>query len=402
MQRFLGVAQVFVWSAFFLGITSVPVSAQRAEAVFNGHRIIIPESSQPEAGGHHTNYFFVDSDQPVPQPPPGSETPGSLACVYHLVSGPAGCPIATSTNVPSGGVGAIAIIDAGDYPTAASDLAAFSTQFGIPAADFTVTWTGTKKPPPYSDWQTEEALDIEWAHAMAPNAKLFLVESPLCENPQCDTDPTWAAVALGSKLVAENGGGIVSMSWGDPEVAGETVWDEHLKHKDVVYFAAAGDSGIGVSIYPGASPYVVSVGGTYFERDKNGDFETEVYGGGGGDLSPYELRPSYQNGIESIVGTQRGYPDVASDYCCAVIYLDGSWYSIGGTSWASPTFAGIVNAAGGLRKTTADELTMMYNELANPSEYKTDFFDITQGASQCAIGWDLCAGIGSPRTYAGK
>jgi len=65
----------------------------------------------------------------------------------------------------------------------------------------------------------EEALDIEWAHAMAPNAKIFLVESK-----QVNTDPTWAAVKLAASLVAKAGGGVVSMSWGDPEVAQEINW----------------------------------------------------------------------------------------------------------------------------------------------------------------------------------
>jgi kumamolisin len=403
MRKFFVIATVFsVGIALFAGMASSPAFAQaRTESVFNGHKIIIPASSVPQAGRHHTNYFFVDSDKASPQPPPGNETPGSLACVYQLVTGPAGCPIATSTNVPSGGVGAIAIVDAGDYPTAASDLAAFSSQFGIPAANFTVTWPGKKKPPVYNDWLVEEALDIEWAHSMAPQAKLFLVESVLCET-QCATDPKWSAVTLASKLVAENGGGVVSMSWGDAEASEETGWDKYFKRKGVVFFAASGDSGIGVSIYPGASPNVVSVGGTYFNRNGSGDFVSEVYGGGGGDISPYEPIPSYQSGIASIVGTHRGYPDVASDFCCAVIYLEGGWYSVGGTSWASPTFAGIVNAAGNRQQSTPDELTWMYGELANPTEYKADFNDITQGDPACVTAWDVCAGVGSPRTYKGK
>lgn len=387
----------------FLGMAFSPASAQtRTESVFNGHRIIIPESSISQPGRHHTNYFFVDSDQPQQGPPAGNETPASLACVYQLVTGPAGCPIATSTNVPTGGVGAIAIVDAGDYPTAASDLAAFSSYYGIPAANFTVTWPGKHKPPVYSDWLVEEALDIEWAHSMAPQAKLFLVESVLCQNQNCATDPTWAAITLAAKLVAENGGGVVSMSFGDPEVKREKNWDKYFTTPGVVYFAASGDSGIGVSIYPGSSPNVVSVGGTYFNRDGQGNFVNEVYGGGGGNISPYEPIPSYQSGIKSIVGKHRGYPDVASDYCCGVIYVEGGWYSVGGTSWSSPTFAGIVNAAGNKQQSTLDELTWIYGELADPGEYAADFNDITQGASQCKVGWDLCAGVGSPRTYVGK
>jgi subtilase family serine protease len=325
------------------------------------------------------------------------ETPGSVACVYELVSGPAGCPVATSTTVPTGGWGAIAIVDAGDYPTAAADLAAFSSYYGIPPADFEIKYSDGV-PPVYSDWEVEEALDIEWAHAMAPKAKLFLVVSK-----QVNTDPTWNAVIYAAKLVANNGGGVVSMSWGDPEVKQELKWDKFFTEPGVVYFAAAGDSGIGVSIYPGASPNVVSVGGTYFNRE-NGDFVDEVYytGGGGGDISPYEPIPSYQSGIASIVGAYRGYPDVASDFCCAPIYLEGAWYSVGGTSWGTPTFAGIVNAAGARQKSTVDELTWIYGELSNPEEYAADFYDITQGASQCMVGWDLCSGVGSARTYAGK
>ena len=308
----------------FAGVALCPASAQtRYQSVYNGHTIIIPESSIPRPGRPHTNYFFVDSDQPAPQPPGGTESPGSVACVYKLVAGPAGCPVATSTTVPSGGIGAIAIVDAGYYPNAQSDLNAFDSYFGIPATTITQMWPGPIRPPSYGDWEVEEALDIEWAHAMAPQAKLFLVVSALCQTQGCATDPTWAAVQLAGYLVAQNGGGVVSMSFGDAEIPQELSFDQYFTYPGVVYFAAAGDSGLGESGYPAASPNVVSVGGTYFNRDGNGNFTSEQYysGGGGGDISPYEPRPSYQNGIASIVGNFRGYPDVASDFCCAPIYL---------------------------------------------------------------------------------
>ncbi len=390
---------IAVGIAIFAGLAAYPASAQRVESVFNGHRIIYPESSIPRPGRHHTNYFFVDSDVPnAGGPPAGVETPGSIACVYQLVSGPAGCPTATSKNLPTGGWGAIAIVDAGDYPTAAADLQAFSTFYGLPPADFRIKYAGIK-PPVYPDWEVEEALDIEWAHAMAPQAKIFLVVSV-----QKNTDPIWGAVTLAAKLVAKAGGGVVSMSWGDPEVKLEHNWDKFFTIPGVVYFAASGDSGLGVSIYPGASPNVVSVGGTRFNRDHNGNFVSETYftGGGGGNISPFEPIPSYQSGVAGIVGTHRGYPDVASNYCCAGIYLNGGWYSVGGTSWSSPTFAGIVNAAGNKRQSSVDELTWIYGELANPTEYKADFNDITQGDARCLVGFDQCTGIGSPRTYVGK
>ncbi len=389
----------------FAGAALCPASAQtRYESVYNGHRIIYPGSSIPWPGRPHTNYFFVDSDQPAPQPPPGDETPGSLACVYHLVTGPTGCPIATSTTVPSGGIGAIAIVDAGYYPTAQSDLNAFDSYFGIPATTVTQVWpVGSPRPPVYTDWEVEEALDIEWAHAMAPQAKLFLVVSALCQTQQCATDPSWQAVQLAGSLVAQNGGGVVSMSFADAEIPQELGFDQYFTSPGVVYFAAAGDGGLGVSAYPAASPNVVAVGGTYFNRDQNGDFTYEQYytGGGGGDISPYESRPSYQNLVANIVGNYRGYPDVASDFCCSAIYLNGGWTSVGGTSWSSPTFAGIVNAAGSRQQSSLAQLTTMYSELLSP-KYHADFNDITLGDPRCKVGWDLCTGLGSPKTYAGK
>jgi len=397
MKRSTFVTIVVIALSLAVGLCSAQVfNGQR----INGFTVEIPQSSIPHIGRMHTNYFIARPDAPNPAaPPPGAETPGSLACVYKFVKGPKGCPIATSTNVPTGGWGAIAIVDAGDYPTAQSDLDTFSTQFGIPKADFQVVYADGHKPPVYGDWEVEEALDIEWAHAMAPQAKLFLVESR-----QVNTDPTWLAVKVAGNLVAQNGGGVVSMSWGDPEVANERNWDKFFKSPSVVYFAAAGDSGIGVDIYPGASPNIVSVGGTLFVRNGNGDFETEVYAsdGGGADLSPYEPRPSYQNVIQNIVGNHRGYPDIASNFCCAAIYLQG-WGSVGGTSWGTPTMAGTVNAAAHKKQSSRDELKLIYGEYANDKNfYNSMFFDIISGSSDCMKGWDLCAGVGSPRTYKGK
>ena len=399
---------VFASIVVLLGALVCPMSAQTwGQFTPDGRPIVVPESSLPHPGRIHTNYFMVDPDRWNPYGPlQGDETPPSLACVYKLVEQVQGCPISGTTKVPTGGVGAIAIVDAGDYPGAAADLKTFSDYFGIPfdSSKFKVVYANGKKPPEYGDWLVEEALDIEWVHAMAPKAKLFLVESELCTTKGCNTDPTWQAVTVASKLVAQNGGGVISMSWGDGEWQQERKYDHYMTTPGVVYFAASGDSGIGYTIHPAASPNVVSVGGTYFERDNNGNFVDEIYGGGGGGLSPYEPRPPYQNIIKKIVGSSRGIPDVASDFCCGVIYIgdDGGWGSVGGTSWSSPTFAGIVNAAGLLNKSSHDELNMIYKEYGNKNEWKKDFYDITQGDPSCVAGWNICGGVGAPRTYKGK
>ena len=105
---------------------------------------------------------------------------------------------------------------------------AFDSYFGIPATTITQVWPGPIRPPTYGDWEVEEALDIEWAHAMAPQAKLFLVVSALCNTLACETDPTWQAVQLAGTLVSQNGGGVVSMSFADAEISQETGFDQYF------------------------------------------------------------------------------------------------------------------------------------------------------------------------------
>ena len=133
------VVSLITGAALSLGACLLPGPVHAAdEAKINGFTLVVPESSIPHPGRIHTNYFLAIPDVPntTGGPPPGTETPGSLACVYKLVKGPKGCPIATSTKVPTGGWGAIAIVDAGDFPTAKQDLHTFSKYFGIPDADF--------------------------------------------------------------------------------------------------------------------------------------------------------------------------------------------------------------------------------------------------------------------------
>src|ERR1700687_2517828 len=91
--------------ALSLGAYLLPGPVRAAdEAKINRFSIVFPESSIPHLGRIHTNYFFAVPEVPntTGGPPPGAETPGSLACVYKLVKGPAGCPIATSKTVPTG------------------------------------------------------------------------------------------------------------------------------------------------------------------------------------------------------------------------------------------------------------------------------------------------------------
>jgi len=349
------------------------------------------------------------------------ETPASLACIYELVWPSPGCNPNVVTLNPNRGGKAIAIVDAYDDPNAYADLQAFSTQFGVQAitpTSFKVVYapaggatpgscTGAATEPPNAapfGWDVEESLDVQYAHAMAPKATLYLVEAQ--SNSFSDL---FCAVSVASTLVASAGGGEVSMSWGGSEFSEETTVDPVLSTHGVVYFASSGDSP-GV-IYPSASPNVVAVGGTSLSTNFNtGTFEFEnTWQDGGGGSSEFESRPHYQDRIARLVGSQRGVPDVAADanpytgvwVLDTLVYGPGSWYLVGGTSVASPTFAGIVNAAGSFAPSTAAELDTIY-------KFPFGFEDITVGncgpymGSWATRGWDFCTGVGSPRSYFGK
>ncbi len=379
--------------------------------------IVVPASSheQPSDVGRraHTNIrMFVpaagfQSPQPMVGPPFAGyfyETPASIACVYHLVAVVSGCNPNTVTKNPTGGSRAIAVVDAYDDPNAASDLVFFSNQFGLPAATFSVVFASGTRPAGNSGWELEESLDIEWAHAMAPSATLYLVEA--ASNSFTDL---LTAVQKANTLVAAAGGGEVTMSWGGSEFAGETSYDSYFTKSGIVYFASSGDSP--GTIYPSTSPNVVSAGGTTLRRNPStGAFKTEsAWTDGGGGPSAFEAIPSYQSVISTIVGGSRGVPDLSADADpnTGVWVYDsgnGGWWIVGGTSVSSPVLAGIINRAGSFATSSSAELTTIYNNMGVTTDYKnttTGFCGPYMGYSATA-GWDFCTGVGSPKTLAGK
>jgi subtilase family serine protease len=188
-------------------------------------QVVVPSSSiqRPEDVGQraHTNVRWL-AQLVAPELPPVSglfyETPASLGCIYKLVSPRVpGCNPNTVTSNPTGGSKAIAIVDAYDAPYAASDLQAFSTQFGLPfsPSQFQVVYASGSKPNYDAGWEMEELLDIEWAHAMAPDANIYLVEA--ASNSFTDL---MTAVGVANTLLTAAGGGEVSMSWGGLEFFG--------------------------------------------------------------------------------------------------------------------------------------------------------------------------------------
>ena len=342
------------------------------------------------------------------------ETPASAACVYRLVADPKpGCNPDETTEPPSGGGGAIALVEAFDDPSAAGDLDVFSTQFGLPHADLTVVFANGTKPDvdPTGSAELETSLDIEWAHAMAPKAKLFLVEAASLR-----LSDIFGAIFVAGNLVAANGGGDVSMSFGTSEFQQETQLDSFFTTPGVVYVASAGDNP--GTQYPCVSPNVLCAGGTTISRNSNtGKFLVEnAWQDSGGGLSSFEPRPEFQNGIAAIVGDVRGAPDLSFDANpnTGVWVFDGNsfqgsknplgWAVVGGTSVSASALSGIINLAGKLRASSQLENAEIYEQAVK----NRDFRDIEFGNCGFNIGdfakdgWDFCTGVGSNVGLRGK
>lgn len=299
------------------------------------------------------------------------------------------------------GKGAIAIVDAHDYAPALHDFNYFSRTFDLPeetngeATDprnkvFQVVYATGNRPSGNAGWNTEEALDIEWSHSMAPKAKIYLVEA----NSSSYLD-LFTAVIVAQQLPGVTQ---VSMSWGGGEFYGEQELDQFFANPKVTFFASSGDDA--VQEYPAMSPRVVQVGGTSLYTSTVGNYGEEFgWSGSGGGPSGAELRPSYQKHANELpYGWWRGGPDisaVADPYTGVAIYDSVDyygyvgWYPIGGTSVACPVCAGIANAAG---KNRGDgEHEWIYT-------HPHDYHDVVGGGYYYAAtpGWDFVTGFGSP------
>jgi subtilase family serine protease len=334
------------------------------------------------------------------------ETPASLACIYGLTKRVAGCNPQTVSRNASGGSNLVAIVDAYDDPTALSDLQAYSRQFGLPsvsASNFQVVYASGSQPAYNSGWQVEEALDTQMVHAMAPHAKIVLVEA--ASNYYSDL---LAAEQVAANLVSAAGGGEVSNSWGGGEFPAETesYYTSPFTGTSVVFFASTGD-GESPS-FPAVLPGVVAVGGTSVSRNPTtGDYQYEVsWADAGAGPSVYVSRPSFQSAVAGTVGAQRSVPDISADAnpdTGVWTLINSAWYVVGGTSAASPLIAGLTNAAGHFAVSANAELTAIYGNFGT-----ADFHDVARGTCgeyqyySAAKGWDFCTGVGSPANLQGE
>jgi subtilase family serine protease len=358
----------------------------------------------------------------------------------------------------------IVIVDSFGSPTIRNDLGVFDSAFGLPAPPAFGIIRPAGAVPRYNldssdmtGWAGETTLDVEWAHAVAPAAKILLVETPVSETEGVHGFPQ--IIAAEQYVLSHHLGDVISQSFsateqtfpGAASVSQLRGAYQQAAKDGVTVLAAAGDSGAAdveldestyylfpVTSWPDSDPLVTGVGGTQLHFDSLGNPTAptawnDTYNAaadefadgspgpdplaGGGGLSVLFRRPAYQDGVRNVVGSHRGVPDVSMSAACngAVDTYQSfggepsGWYPSCGTSEATPLFAGIV--------ALADQVAGHSLGLINPALYQLaaqhapGIVDVTSGNNTVSLsqgghlhtvrgfsarpGYDLASGVGT-------
>jgi subtilase family serine protease len=331
----------------------------------------------------------------------------------------------------------IALVESFGSPTIAADLHRFDETFHLPdPPDLRVIHPAGAPPPidPSNDamvtWEEETTLDVEWAHVMAPGARLLLVETPVAETQGITGFPE---IVLSENYVVDHHlADVISQSFGATEetfpspqaVLGLRSAFENAAAHGVTVLSASGDAGatdlridesccypMRVNSWPSSDPLVTSVGGTLLSLDSAGRRTApdrawhDAGGASGGGLSVIFPRPDYQDRVRDAVGDRRGTPDVSMSAAmdgAVVIYGSfpdraapaGGWRLIGGTSEATPLLAGVVGIAEQAAGPPLGLLNDRLYALARQGRDESGIVDVALGENS----WSFCAsGCGGPR-----
>ena len=333
-----------------------------------------------------------------PQATTGAYGPADLQSAYALPTGTEGAGLT------------VAVVDAYDLPTAASDLAYYRSYWGLPACTTAngcfhkVDQNGGTTYPSTAvgkGWDGEIALDIDMVSAICPYCHILLVEA---------TNNQWVNLGTGVNTAVLLGAIAVSNSYAGSEWSSESYYDTlYYNHPGVAITASTGDCGYNCNGvygssdynsvgYPAASPDVVAVGGTSLTPDGSARGWTEsawgdAYGGAGSGCSSYEPKPSWQHDSGCANRTQADVSAVADPATGVWIYVDGGWGIEGGTSAASPIIAATFALAGGPAAGTYPA-SYLYADTADLNDVIGGKNDVTWGGtgSACTVSY-LCNGV---------
>lgn len=393
------------------------VSAQSLHAVRTiVHRQFHPVCGAPGKGMArcHAHVITDNSGSPLSgngTPLASSYGPAQFHEAYALPCTPGGTTAQSLCPTSSFGGQTIAIVDAYNASTIASDLNTYDSYYGLPACTQTngcltiVNENGGSTLPTNtnSGWALETSLDVETAHMICQTCKILLVEANASYYSDLST-----AVATAARLGATE----ISNSYGGTEWSGETAYDAYYAHPGIAVTASSGDSGYGAE-FPASSPYVVAVGGTTLQLSatSNSYAGETVWSGSGSGCSAFESANSWQkilgNWSQTNCGANRAVADVSADAdpnTGAAVYdstpYGGTvgWYQVGGTSLASPLIAGVYALANGVPANTNASSIPYLSFTTTTSHDITVGSNGTCGTIMCTagVGFDGPSGLGSP------
>jgi subtilase family serine protease len=366
---------------------------------------------QHSAAAHEHPLFKVDSHvhrHAGGGPPAGALTPAETRRIYSM-----------DAMADLGAGQTIAVVDAYDDPIIGANADAFDKQFttslggtttyysayGDSSSWLTKAYAQGRRPPVNASWDLEISMDVEWMHAIAPLAKIMLVET---------SSTSYSSLLGGDAYAANHGATVVSNSWGGSESSNEaSAYDKTFNgHTGVTFVFSSGDNG--VQGYPAESPNVVAVGGTTVYHDSSYNWAGEAgWSGSSGGMSAYEPSPSYQSGLGY---SKRAAPDVAYDadpntgfavYDSVRYQGTAGWWQVGGTSAGAPQWSAILalanegrtDAGKGTLSGLTQTLPAIYS-LSTGADGSEALYDATFGANSVASagrGFDLVTGRGTPR-----
>jgi subtilase family serine protease len=373
--------------------------------------VIVPVASSSSAPGYAHTFLEKISGGAGAKPFGGPVLPASAltpAQVRHIYS------LDQISDLGQGQT--IAVVDAFDDPNIFSDADTFDQQvmttlggstsyytaYGAASSWLVKTSPSGVTPPGDRGWGQEISLDVEWMHAIAPLAKIYLVEAASNNFSDLLAADTFA---VGTSV----GATVVSNSWGGVEFSGETGYDSTFQVSGVTFVFSAGDNGD--QSYPAESPYVLSVGGTTLGHDSNDNWTGETgWSSGGGGVSAYEAKPSYQSGLSY---SNRAGPDVAYDadpntgFAVYDSYGHFGWGQYGGTSAGAPQWSALISLANQGRaaanEAPLDGLTQTLPAIysmttgTTGTEQLNDVISGSNSVGSAGPGYDLVTGQGTPR-----
>ena len=290
-------------------------------------------------------------------------------------------------NLPSSSQGAgqvVAIVIWGDDANAVSDLATYRSNFGLGTANLTKYNSSGQQsnyPPNCSNYGTcvEIMLDVEMVSASCPKCTIYLIEA---QNSISDLEKAEAeAVTLGAHIVSNSWICYNDAQCGDPNFA------NYFSTPGVVYLAASGDDGYNQNGAPEALANVVSIGGTVISKSGSTYSET-VWRDAGSGCASGVAKPSWQHDSSCSSRTDSDISAVAQ-FVAEYDSIDGGWFTVSGTSVASPLTAGIFGLAGNASSQTAAKSFWTLKK----KKYKKELHDINTGSNGTCGGSYLCTGV---------